>query len=258
MEVEFLQVSPRKAAKHPGQVKTTPTIRVDNRFQSQADTPTPTGTKEHPATINLKPRENYNTLLKEITEKFPGTENKFLFGYINIKATSEENRQKIVQFLMEKNEELILLEATIDRPIKVVLKGLHVEANTTDIVKDLKTKGFRVSRISQMRNYKLQKTLNMFLMKIKKVGNYQNIYNIKEIGYGIVKLEPYRRKNKATICYNCTGYHHSARNCHQRPRCIKCNGAHPTRECNIKEKIEHPVCINCGEKDHLAVWNSRS
>ncbi|GBM69745.1 hypothetical protein AVEN_75388-1 [Araneus ventricosus] len=55
MEVEFQQVSPRKAAKHPGQVKTTPTIRVDNRFQSLADTPTPTGTKEHPATIDLKP-----------------------------------------------------------------------------------------------------------------------------------------------------------------------------------------------------------
>ncbi|GBM69747.1 hypothetical protein AVEN_75389-1 [Araneus ventricosus] len=152
---------------------------------------------------------------------------------------------------MEKNEELILLESTIDRPIKVVLKGLHVEANTTDIVKNLKTKGFTVSRISQMRNYKFQKPLNMFLMKIKKVVNYQNIYNIKEIGYGIVKLEPYRRKNKATICYNCTGCHHSARNCHQRPRCIKCNGAHPTRECNIKKKSSIPYASTAERKTTL-------
>ncbi|GBL99123.1 hypothetical protein AVEN_64118-1 [Araneus ventricosus] len=29
---------------------------------------------------------------------------------------------------------------------------------------------------------------------------------------------------------------------------------HPTRECRIIEKIENPVCINCGEKGHLAAW----
>ncbi|GBL57577.1 hypothetical protein AVEN_205843-1 [Araneus ventricosus] len=38
------------------------------------------------------------------------------------------------------------------------------------------------------------------------------------------------------------------------PRCIKCNGEHATRECSINEKIAEPVCVNCGEKDHLAAW----
>ncbi|GBO40166.1 hypothetical protein AVEN_165096-1 [Araneus ventricosus] len=94
----------------------------------------------------------------------------------------------------------------------------------------------------------------MYLIEVKKEGNYQNIYNVKDIGYVIVKIEPYRRRNKATICFNCSGFHHSARNCHQKPRCIKCNGTHPTRECVITEKIENPVCINCGEKGHLAAW----
>ncbi|GBO14048.1 hypothetical protein AVEN_275228-1 [Araneus ventricosus] len=39
-----------------------------------------------------------------------------------------------------------------------------------------------------------------------------------------------------------------------KPRCIKCNGEHAERDCNIKEKIEEPTRINCGEKDHLAAW----
>ncbi|GBN61898.1 hypothetical protein AVEN_220457-1 [Araneus ventricosus] len=38
------------------------------------------------------------------------------------------------------------------------------------------------------------------------------------------------------------------------PRCIKCSGQHATRDCTIKEKIEEPTCINCGEKGHLAAW----
>ncbi|GBM72485.1 hypothetical protein AVEN_106622-1 [Araneus ventricosus] len=46
----------------------------------------------------------------------------------------------------------------------------------------------------------------------------------------------------------------SARNCKCKPRCIKCNGSHETRMCNIKTKIENPVCINCKEIGHLASW----
>ncbi|GBM40917.1 hypothetical protein AVEN_234049-1 [Araneus ventricosus] len=56
------------------------------------------------------------------------------------------------------------------------------------------------------------------------------------------------------MCYNCSDFFHSARNCKCKPRCIKCNGSHETRMCNIKTKIENPVCINCKEIGHLASW----
>ncbi|GBM27759.1 hypothetical protein AVEN_25373-1 [Araneus ventricosus] len=174
MEVEFQLVSPRKAAEHPCPLKTTSSIKVGNRFQSLTDIPALTETKSYPATINLKLRATFKTLVKEIAENFLGTENNLIYGYINIKATSEENPQKIIQLLMEKKEKFILLEASVDRPIKVVLKGLHAETNTTDIVEDLQSKGFTVNRISQMRNYKLQKPLDMFLIEIKKAGHFQN------------------------------------------------------------------------------------
>ncbi|GBM76046.1 Nucleic-acid-binding protein from transposon X-element [Araneus ventricosus] len=254
MEVDFQVVSPRRAARRPSQAVNTLPITTANRFEKLDDTPAPRESREFPATINLKPRDNYSSLLKEISEKFPGTTNKFLYGYINIQAVSDENRLQIMQLLVEKKEEFILLEATKDRPLKVVLKGLQASTDTTAIIEDLRDKGFTINRISPMRNYKMQKPLDMFLIETKKVGNYQNIYNVKEIGYVVVKIEPYRKKNKATICFNCSGFHHSARNCHQKPRCIKCNGEHPTRECKITEKIENPVCINCGEKGHLAAW----
>ncbi|GBN60442.1 hypothetical protein AVEN_172977-1 [Araneus ventricosus] len=198
-DIEFQLVSPRKATEHPSPVKTTSPIKVGNRFQNLTDIPAET--KSYPATINLKPKDTYKTLLKEIAE-FPGIENKLLYGYINIKPTLEENRQKIIQLLKEKKEEFMLLEASEDRPIKVVLKGLHADTNSTDIVEDLQSKSFTVNRFSQMRNYKLQKPLDTFLIEIKKAGHFQNIFNLKELGYVKINVEPYRKKNKATICYN--------------------------------------------------------
>ncbi|GBM75835.1 hypothetical protein AVEN_251653-1 [Araneus ventricosus] len=56
------------------------------------------------------------------------------------------------------------------------------------------------------------------------------------------------------MCFNCSDFYHSARNCKRRPRCIICNGTRETRHFEIKTIIENPTCINCNEKGHLASW----
>ncbi|GBO46068.1 hypothetical protein AVEN_20323-1 [Araneus ventricosus] len=105
-----------------------------------------------------------------------------------------------------------------------------------------------------MKNYKEKRPLPLCLIDVQKYGNYANIYNEKQLCYLKVTIVPYRQRKKATICFNCSGYFHSARNCQMRPRCIKCNGQHTTRECSIKETITDSTCINCGETGHLAAW----
>ncbi|GFR08490.1 hypothetical protein TNCT_651391 [Trichonephila clavata] len=37
-----------------------------------------------------------------------------------------------------------------------------------------------------------------------------------------------------------------------RTRCLKCGQQHRTKDCEIKEKLEKPTCINCKEVGHLA------
>ncbi|GBO00519.1 hypothetical protein AVEN_3738-1 [Araneus ventricosus] len=56
------------------------------------------------------------------------------------------------------------------------------------------------------------------------------------------------------MCFKCSDFYHSARNSHRKPRCIKCNEEHETRNCPIKTKIEKPTCINCKQIGHLASW----
>ncbi|GBN81758.1 hypothetical protein AVEN_191950-1 [Araneus ventricosus] len=94
----------------------------------------------------------------------------------------------------------------------------------------------------------------MFLLEIKKTGNYRNIYKERNICYFQTKVESYKRKGKPIICYNCSGFFHAARNCRLKPKCIKCGGEHATRDCSIKEKLPVPKCVNCGESGYIAAW----
>ncbi|CAL1277939.1 unnamed protein product [Larinioides sclopetarius] len=171
-----------------------------------------------------------------------------------IQPSNEEQRQEIISILKKKNREFILKETYGERPLKVVVRELPPDFDR-DLIKDaLENKGYTINRVVQMKNYKEKKLLPLFLVDVKRTGNYKNIFQESTISYYLAKIVPYRRRNKPTICYNCAGYFHSAKNCHMHTRCIKCNGQHPTRDCNIKEKITDPVCINCGEKGHLAAW----
>ncbi|GBO35429.1 hypothetical protein AVEN_129343-1 [Araneus ventricosus] len=46
----------------------------------------------------------------------------------------------------------------------------------------------------------------------------------------------------------------SASGCGFRPRCLKCGQSHTTNQCSIKERVEKPVCINCGKEGHVAAY----
>ncbi|GBM26902.1 hypothetical protein AVEN_183454-1 [Araneus ventricosus] len=80
-----------------------------------------------------------------------------------------------MQLLNEKNEYL-LIEVTEEQPVKVVLKGLPVEMDTSEI----QGNGFPINRIPQMRNHRM-KILHRF--------------NTRDL-YLIIKVEPYKRKTR--------------------------------------------------------------
>ncbi|GBO41044.1 hypothetical protein AVEN_128504-1 [Araneus ventricosus] len=38
------------------------------------------------------------------------------------------------------------------------------------------------------------------------------------------------------------------------PRCLKCGQSRTTNECEIKQRIEKPICINCNQVGHVAAY----
>lgn len=66
-------------------------------------------------------------------------------------------------------------------------------------------------------------------------------YNITTCCHLSIRVEPLRRSNQITQCYNCQQYGHSQRNCHAAP---KCAGPHPSFECS-KPRCTDAKCCNC-------------
>ncbi|GBO11704.1 hypothetical protein AVEN_125652-1 [Araneus ventricosus] len=96
---EFLKDSLRKAAKPKRREEKALPIETDNKFLPVAEK------KTYPETISLKPQGDYKTMIKEIAEKFPGTENRWTHDFINIKPPSEECKVQILALLNEKTAE---------------------------------------------------------------------------------------------------------------------------------------------------------
>ncbi|GBN04744.1 hypothetical protein AVEN_253290-1 [Araneus ventricosus] len=251
----FQKVSPKKAAR-PQLEKSNPPIDTSNRFQNLMDTTennisTDPEIKISIPDINLKLSNDYNLTIQEIVRNFPETTCKYNRGYIRISPHSLEDRDKIIETLDKTEKEYVLSESPENRPIKIVIKNLPPDHSKDSIVNDLVENKYHVIRINQLRNYRLKTFLPIFLVELAKTPNSNNIFQLEKINNFNVKIEHYRKKPRATMCYKCSDFFHSARNCKCKPRCIKCNGSHETRMCSIKTKIENPVCINCKENGHL-------
>ncbi|GBO42612.1 hypothetical protein AVEN_106277-1 [Araneus ventricosus] len=94
----------------------------------------------------------------------------------------------------------------------------------------------------------------MFLVELPNNKNAQKIYNVKTVSNLSITVESFKKKAGFTQCWNCNFFHHSSNNCQSEARCLKCGKSHKTIECEIKEKIINPTCINCGKTGHVTSW----
>ncbi|GBN44653.1 hypothetical protein AVEN_211196-1 [Araneus ventricosus] len=212
---DFKTVPARKAAKI---MKSTelPEISISNKFKDLMEIDTDNNnskteeTKIQMPAINLKIDANYNLTLQEINRLYPDTQNKLVKGFISIQATSNDHRNSIIEYLKNNNKEFVLSEAYADRPLKVVIKDLPVEQNKEELKQILEELNFKIVRISQLKNYRLKTYHPIFLIEVAKTNNHLNIYNLKTIKHLQVKVETYRKKNRAIICYKCNRFFHTA------------------------------------------------
>ncbi|GBN80462.1 hypothetical protein AVEN_265951-1 [Araneus ventricosus] len=239
----------RKNAAKPQTVENKVVIETSNQYQHLMDVEDQDNSNDSPKifipAINLT--KDYNLTIQEISRNHPETNNKYDRGYIRISPHSLEVREKIIENLNKLNKEYVLSEAPAHRPIKIVIKNLIPDHCKESLCLELEKNNFKVERINQLRNFRLKTFHPIFLVELAKTANVNDTYKIYKINFFKVKIEQYRKKNWATMCFNCFEFFHSERNCRCKSRCIKWNGPHETRLCQIKTKIDNPTCFNCKE-----------
>lgn len=125
-----------------------------------------------------------------------------------------------------------------ERPIRVMVRGLHALCAKEDIQEDLQKKGYKIlDAVNILKKEKqedehgvqvvIKRKLPLFMLTFEHQKSVDKIYEIKTILNLVVKIEPLR-KNTKTIpqCKRCQGFNHTQAYCRKEPRCVKCAGKH--------------------------------
>ncbi|GFW02622.1 probable RNA-directed DNA polymerase from transposon X-element [Trichonephila clavipes] len=184
----------------------------------------------------------YNLIHQEIHRTHPTATNTHIGGYIKIQAESADHHREITQFLTDKEVQYYVTDpphTQIDHS-NWSLKASWPPPNPKILKRTLSIK---VLKLKKSRNCaKTKSPLFIFRIEIK----------IRSCLYMQIKFDPFRKNSRPTQCYNCNFFHHASQNCSMKTRCLKCGGGHRTGQCEIKEKITNPTCINCNAQGHMA------
>ncbi|GFT24515.1 nucleic-acid-binding protein from transposon X-element [Trichonephila clavipes] len=206
--------------------------------------------------IMLRIVNDYNLIVQDVNRKFPATVNKMAGKYIKIQPATPDNHCGITTLLEDIKAEHYIIKRLADRPIKVVIKGLPVKTDVAGHRGRPRPKGLHGGKGCALRKFSTKEPLPIFMVEVRRTEMAELIYDVKNICYLCVTIDPFWKKPEATQCYNCNYFNHSSKNYKMTPRCLKCGKNHRTGDCTIAGKIEKPRCINCNQEGHVASLRS--
>lgn len=213
---------------------------------------------KQPPPINLVGIKDYRTVndvVKSITDK------DYKLVALNndvwkINVQDSDTYRTLTMKLNAEKFQWFTYENKIDRPIKVMARGLHSTCEANEIIEDLQIKGFDIKDAANI--IKKERTVNgsgnsaitkkglpLFMLTFDNKENVQNIYNIRYILNMKVKIEPMRKTSSLIVqCKKCQNFNHTQKYCGREPRCVKCAGNHLTNVCSLNRNVA-AKCINC-------------
>ena len=130
------------------------------------------------------------------------------------------------------------------KALVVVLKGLSkIPAET--VTEELKAQGLQpLSCIPLLAEGNKKSPYCTYKVVFPQGTPFNAVTKIGHVFYTRVYWEKFFSMKPYTQCFRCQAFGHSSSNCNHQPRCVKCAGAHPSRECG-KAPNEPPTCANC-------------
>ncbi|EFN80158.1 Nucleic-acid-binding protein from transposon X-element, partial [Harpegnathos saltator] len=118
------------------------------------------------------------------------------------------------------------------KPYKIVIRRLHPTTKTSDIEEELTKLGHEVIRVT---NIVIKKKTNgeqskvalpLFYVDLTTKINNKEVYNLTDMLYCKIKIEPPRIKKDIPQCKRCQGFGHTQNYCQRQAKCVKCGGSH--------------------------------
>jgi Associated with zinc fingers len=200
---------------------------------------------ERPPPIFIKNVTNINALLKNITGVNPGEfSHSTTNNNLKLVIKTVEGYRNTIKYLESTTAEYHTFQLKSEKAFRVVIRGLHPSCDTGLMMEELRDLGFEPIQMLPVRHPVTKQLLPMFFLDLKPAVKNIEIYNMKKLYHAIIKVEPPKPRRTVIQCTRCQDYNHTKHFCHQRPRCVKCDGMHPSEKCP-KPSDTPPVCVNC-------------
>ncbi|GFS63757.1 nucleic-acid-binding protein from transposon X-element [Trichonephila clavipes] len=127
-------------------------------------------------------------------------------GKLRLFLTSAEEHRIIQKFVSDKKMRSHTFEMAHNKQLKVVLRGLPTDYNQEELMSELHTLGFKPNHISLLRNRKTNTTMPLFLVTLLRNSENKGIFNIKNIGFFRVLVEPLNKSTLPPQCYDAKNF----------------------------------------------------
>lgn len=200
-----------------------------------------------------------------------------LFKFINKDKTSilTENvndRKKVLGFLKDNLSRFITFTPSDEKPLMLVIKYIDKSFNDDDIKNDIMKidKDIKIINLKILESAKPLAEKNIWLLQVDNNEKSKSLLGKKNICFSIVSIESFK-SNSILQCKRCQHFNHSAKNCHQPYRCVKCGKqqgqqneageivGHEPGKCPLNElkengqnKSSELFCCNCSKFGHTA------
>ncbi|GFU96934.1 nucleic-acid-binding protein from transposon X-element [Trichonephila clavipes] len=173
--------------------------------------------------------------------------------FLKVTVGDEVEHRNLSRWLEQSGVEFKSFMLKQDRPVKVVIRGLPSNTEPEDIKTEIEAEGFKVAKISQMKNYRTKAPMLLFYLQIENGVDAPKIFDFTELFGTRIEVKPFDRGNKINQCWRCQGLFHSSEVCHLPPRCVRCAGPHLAKDCTLE--FDAPMkCANCSG-EHAANWS---
>lgn len=207
-----------------------------------------TAQKQRVPPINItKPFKNPKEAITNIEKMLNGKVTfKILKEGYSVLVESLEAHNTLKRFLSQQKIPFYTFTTSENKPLRLVLKGVHHSYTPFEIVEDLTAKKVNVVSVQQMYG-KGKINLDMFIVNFEQGTKLAELSKtIKYVCHQSVSWQNFIKKHTGTQCRKCQRFGHAATNCGLEYRCVKCTDSHAPGDCPL-ENDQPATCVNCKE-----------
>lgn len=224
--------------------------------QPRSSTPPAAPKAKVPPPIIIQDKGSWNQLSAELSQRklnFLSARN--TASGIQVSVASSDDHRALTRYLLGRKISYHSYALPEERLLRVVIRGIPKEIATDLIKEDLASQGLPIEEVHRMYRARTKEPFDLILAVLPLTPEGKKVFEIAKVcEISGISIEKPHRRGSIGQCHNCQLYGHSARNCHARPRCVKCLGDHGTPQCTRSRDTAAgpPSCVLCATEGHPA------